>query len=435
MNRQFKIPNIETFNDSAITTSRKFWQEDSIWEKINEYPRHIRENLLNLKQACHLFFSNKLINSILKEFSFTETFLKKFCYFLTKEENLEESLVKSRWIESKVGFDWLKCKIKKFFSSEITPYFSNFHYFRVLKYQINCGRYRKYGINDIHELAEISLKGIDDKNKYHLNLKGKSGLFRAKQYCKNFYKKHKNAPLISDLGSKLFSTAINLGYWKKFEIYSWGDLLWESLGSKITSFKYVSSRGGLEFAKTKIKQYFDDYGKPPSIKLKGFNSFYGTINGGYWKYYGYSHWNELIKEICDIYPRKQKSWDGPKGLLRAKTIFENYYSQHQCLPTCAKLPAISGYCSKRGWKDVGIDSWNDLLQYVFGKINVVYRKWATQDGLKIVVEKTKELKKELKRKLKLSDFKPIPVAKCFYRKYWSKFGILKLADLEQLALC
>jgi len=118
---------------------------------------------------------------------------------------------------------------------------------------------------------------------------------------------------------------------------------------------------------------------------------------------------------------------GEEGLEKAIQELKDFKQKNKELPRIKDLKQI-WYMIRRGeWKNHGIITWNKLLLYVFGDVNLIINKYKGKKGLEFIKRKFKEFEHKKNRIPLANEMKGIRSA--IRRGEWLKLGIRKWNDL------
>ncbi len=401
-----------------------------IWEKIHFYPPSIQSGFEKLKETTDEYIANGYSDLIQRRCKFDEDFLRGFSHNISKTQCLEWSFAKAGGIVYKFGFEWAKLKILRNYQKHLKNPFSGNGFFYFLRRDCKKGILKEYGVSCWKDLLEISLKNHTYYQRDRQSFSGQKGLQRAKAYLQKQYEKNGKIPLGDDNGCKLIAKAIRRNIWAEFGITTWGDLIYETFGFIKGTQNLWKGGGGLERALFWIKKFYDENGTLPSGKN---SDYYYIINqlasSKFWKKYGISNWDDLTIKACGLVSNKKKSknWAGIEGLETARNELIKYFDVHQKLPVSSKFSSINQAIRKGYWKEQKINSWNDLLRDLFGRVNGFNEIWMGQKGLE---RARKELKSYFNTHQKLPISPMFSTISWAARKgYWKEQNIESWNDL------
>jgi len=241
---------------------------------------------------------------------------------------------------------------------------------------IQKGEWKEFGIETWNDLLRLVFGEIYiETNKYI----GKEGLDRAKQVLMDFKQANKKLPIINSKGMGGLVNAILRGEWKEFGISSWNDLLYATFGVINKEKNKYIGKEGLDRAIQVLKEFKRINGIKPKSNSKGINGIYNNARNGTWKEFGIESWNDLLRLVFGEIHIELGKYVGKKGLDRAIREMLEYREKNGKKPT-SKTDGFKGIydnAARRGqWKQFGINSWNDLIKYVFG--DVKNRFWKDQ---------------------------------------------------------
>jgi len=293
------------------------------------------------------------------------------------------------------------------------------------------GEWKEFGIDSWDELL-ITVFGKSNLKKYEYS--GREGLERAIKRLRDFKEKNNKKPTSRDRGMFVIYNVIGKGEWKDFNIDSWNDLLMHTFGEIHCEINKYKGKEGLERAVQELKNYKNKNGRKPSQHKKGMGGISHAIQRGEWKEFGIDTWNDLLFSIFgEIYYEKNKH-QGKRGLENAIQKLKDFEKNHKRIPKLRDegMRTISSAITRGMWRDFGINTWNDLLNRVFGEINKDINKYSGAKGYELAVQELKEFKKKY-NKLPTSRSKGITsIYTVIRRGEWKKFGITSWNDLLYL---
>lgn len=261
---------------------------------------------------------------------------------------------------------------------------------------ISRSMWKEFGIFTWNDLLDKVLGEINkDINKYS----GKNGLEIAIQELKDFKKKYKKLPTSNSKGITSIYTAVQRGEWEKFGITTWNDLLNSIFNAIYFEIDKYKGKTGLERAIKEMKTYHNKNNKKPTSNTIGFSGIYKFIQKGEWKKFGITSWNDLLKRVFgEIYVEKNK-YIGEEGLERAVYEFKEFERKNNKIPILkdSGMSGIENAILRGEWTEYGITSWNELLKFVFGKINKEKNKYQGKVGLDKAIKFLKDFKKKFGR--------------------------------------
>ena len=262
--------------------------------------------------------------------------------------------------------------------------------------------------------------------------KGGGGLNRALSWIKEYYNEYGKLP---DKNSDYYYTINQLAsnkFWKDYGISNWDDLTLEACGITDSKKKRRSWTGkeGLKRAKIDLTKYFEVHQKLPVASK--FSPIQQAIRKGYWKEQNIESWNDLLRDIFGRVNGVNEIWMGQKGLEKARKELKIFFNTHQKLPISPMFSTINWAARKGYWKEQNIESWNDLLRDIFGKVNRPYVTWKGNTGL----NRAKKFLIEYKNKHNKYPEESIgnrfmDIKRALSKKYWIHLGIFTWKDLIQ----
>lgn len=243
---------------------------------------------------------------------------------------------------------------------------------------INSGK-----IGEIHELFQIhekfwnifwrNLSLTEDLEASFVAAKGfmmNFGLDWCLYKIQSYYLKNHLLPSCSDNIFASIYYYTNKGVFKLHEISDWYALRHEALKNIISipkELQKISSIEGFERAKHFISNFYKNNGRLPTIADDPqVRLIRKTIQRKKWGCFGVESWADLLYEIFQK-PLSKSCWKGKKGLERAKVELWRFLKDHGIKPKYYSQINVnlSDAFRERYWKEFGINSWQDLLEWTF----------------------------------------------------------------------
>jgi len=244
---------------------------------------------------------------------------------------------------------------------------------------IGRGEWKEQGINTWNDLLRTIFGEINNEMyKYH----GNKGFERAIRELKHYKKINGKKPTINIKEMRGICTAIYREEWKEKGVNSWNDLLKVTFGEVNREIKNFGGKKGLANMTRKLKEFKKEFGKLPTSKeIQGYR---GPIARGEWKEQGINSWNDLLKVTFGEINREWKKYSGIEGLLSVIRELKEFKKINGKMPTLRNNGTGIYYAIYGGeWKEQGINTWNDLLKFVFGETNRECRREEEAKNLKI----------------------------------------------------
>jgi hypothetical protein len=237
-----------------------------------------------------------------------------------------------------------------------------------------------YGIQTWNDLL---FEVFGEVNSFRGKYMGKKGLQRAKVEFQSYFKKTHQKPTKTCGKFHGIITAINRKEWVPFGIVTWNDLLMEVFGEvNIELFRYIGELG-LQQAKHDLETIHGKYGRLPITTDPEVSGILKALQRNEWKSLGIQAWNELLIETFGEINTERNKYYGLEGLNCAKTKLKSFYKKYHRLPTANERGIRTIYkTARRGiWIPYGIQTWNDLLLDIFGRINLQRNEYCGKEGL------------------------------------------------------
>ncbi|MHA1360285.1 MAG: hypothetical protein ACTSRC_19360 [Candidatus Helarchaeota archaeon] len=150
--------------------------------------------------------------------------------------------------------------------------------------------------------------------------------------------------------------------------------------------------------------------------------------------YGISTWNDLLRFTFGEINREQNKYVGKEGLERAINELKEFKTKNNRLPKKKdkEMNGIVDAIRRYQWLAFGIKTWNDLLVFVFNKVN---KNWNGNNQMnptyipriQIAIN---ELKRENKRISKTAIAKKAKISRNTIRRYPELLRIINEASAK-----
>jgi hypothetical protein len=183
---------------------------------------------------------------------------------------------------------------------------------------------------------------------------------------------------------------------------------------------------GLEYASAQIKIIYKKTGRIPRTRDEGMRSISAAVQDDYWKEYGIVPWNDFIKYcLGEDYYNLEKKREFDLAVATLKELNEKI--QQLPISTSEETRWIDHKAKNGAWKEFGINSWNELLIHIFGKVNYLRKKYFGKEGLKTAKIEILEFFEKHGRRPKIVEF--AGVRRIISGGKWKDFGISSWYDL------
>ncbi len=294
----------------------------------------------------------------------------------------------------------------------------------------SSGYYREYGVNCWNDLLIYVFGRVNLRRGIWVGL---DGLDRAKKELTKFYEEHGKKPIQLDKGMGGIGTTCYKGKWKEFGINSWNDLLFQTFGSNNLDYRIWVGLDGLDRAKEYLIQFSTENGRLPTSDDKKMRGIYQACYKGKWKEFGINNWTDLKFQTFGKKNPLFRIWVGLDGLDRAKEYLIQFSTENGRKPKTKDkgMGGIKNTCLKGKWGEYGINSWNDLLREVFGKVNNEFNIYRGKKGLVHAKEQLTQFYTENGRKPKTKDKGMGGISQACHKGKWKEFGINSWTDLKK----
>lgn len=259
---------------------------------------------------------------------------------------------------------------------------------------------------------------------------GKLGLDFAMAKLKIYHFKTKKIPSTTNKGMGDVINAVFKGYWQKYGINSWNDLLVYVFGKKkLKECEELRRRQKFDIAILKLEKFFQKYQRLPKFEDKEVRDIINIIRTGLWKQYGINSWNDMLSEVFNDFNFESRKYVSSDGYEKAVKELRDYYKKEGSLPIYDDFVGITCAIRKGYWKELGIYTWNDLLTKIFGEINFINNKYKDNEGFKLAVKVLKEFEKINGRRPNNKDKGISGIKSAINRGEWRSKGINTWKDM------
>ena len=286
-------------------------------------------------------------------------------------------------------------------------------------------------IDNWDDLLYLAYKNLDI---YPFKYMGKEGLECAIRELKDFRRRNKRLPIITDMPD-IFKM-IRFNRWIEFGIENWNNLLQMVFGETNREHNKWLGEKGIQCA---IKRILDFKARnkqmPCANEVKDIR---GAIRHNYWVSFGIKKWSDLIKYIY----KENKEEDlptkylyiGKQGLKFAVGKLKEFEKKYNRKPKYEDkaMRGVINAIERGEWVSTGINNWNNLLLYVFGEVNAPKNKYKGKKGLETAIRILKDFEKKNKKIPRSKDKGMLGIAKAMKRGEWINQGLTEWNDLLQL---
>ena len=277
--------------------------------------------------------------------------------------------------------------------------------------------WKEFGIESWNDLLKhCGMEPTFESGKW----RGEEGLAKAKELIIQYYEQYGKIPIKTSFPSGI-AAATHRGYWKKYGIKSWNDLLrYCGLEPTYEHGKWVGKKG-VKRARKIILQMFKTTGNVPTYNdVSG--GIHNHITAGNWEKYGVFSWNDLLR-YCNLEPHNiWGKWVGKEGLERAKKEVLLKNKELGKVPTRNDVSGgIEGAALDGQWVEFGVNNWNDLLRFSNLEPSHVIGTWVGKEGLERAKQALMEIY-QFEGKTPTRGEVTSGIQKAIERREWKDFG-------------
>jgi hypothetical protein len=286
-----------------------------------------------------------------------------------------------------------------------------------------------------HNIKRVAWEIISGKNiiqilKNHIRYNETLGLDLAILELKNYQANTKKIPLTTDKNMGALVNAVYKGYWKKSGIISWRDLI-EHVFSKeqIKEWEEINRKELFDQAIIKLKNFFQKEKRLPKFSDNEVRDVINSIRTGLWIKYGINSWNDMLSHVFNNINSESKKYVGSDGLKIAIDELKEYHKQEGKLPVYDGFIGITTAIRRGYWKALGIETWNELLNQIFGEVNFINNKYKGDEGFKLAIQVLKDFEKKNRRRPNNKDKGIGGIRHAILRGEWRDKGINTWKDI------
>ncbi|MFW9971019.1 MAG: hypothetical protein ACFFDF_12565, partial [Candidatus Odinarchaeota archaeon] len=265
------------------------------------------------------------------------------------------------------------------------------NYYCIFNQDPNFMRKLSWGISEYENILDALF--------YANGWKGLIGLELSKVKLKEFQDKHKRLPTQREFEIISNKNIHKKKYWTRLGINTWNDLLLATFGKVNIDYNRYSGEEGLKNAREVLIKFHKCNKILPTARYKETLCYANIIARGVWSDLGINTWNDLLKKTFGKINKPNRIYKGEHGLERAKSELLQFFKTHKRKPTSEEnsVSSILVAIKRDYWNKFGIASWNDLLHFVFGSVNVENRIWNGKNGLENAIKKLRDYFKQTRQ--------------------------------------
>lgn len=157
------------------------------------------------------------------------------------------------------------------------------------------GKWKEYGVSTWNHLLMEAIGEINHNRDIYT---GVQGFERAKAELLTFYNKYQRIPKSDEKELMGIKKAVTRGEWADLGFHRWTDLQDKIFGKRPirTDAKYYGKKG-LNLAKQKLRELYEQNGKIPRTTDPRINTIYIYLRTGAWHQFGIYEWVDLCQQV------------------------------------------------------------------------------------------------------------------------------------------
>jgi hypothetical protein len=331
-----------------------------------------------------------------------------------------------------------KLKFPQFYSKELLDIFNK--YMKAV-YEYLEGNYltevtKKYktSVRITQRVAQELITGISMEKilRSIIRNKGKLGLELAASELKIYFHENQKLPICNDDSMIIIRNAIlTYKYWSKFNVKCWNDMLEYAYGEELVKeLKRLEEQEKFNKVISELEDFYNKNGRLPLYEDKELKWIAGSVSRGAWIIFGIKTWNDLLKYVFGIVNLEHNLYKGIEGFNKAVKELKDFYNKTKKLPTIKECATIAGAVHRGVWVEFDIHKWNDMMTYVFGKVNLnIENDFSRKDSLEIAQRQLREFRDKNGRLPTAKDGKIHSIWRAAKRGVWKDLGIETWNDL------
>ena len=368
-----------------------------------------------------------MIKVTASKYKVTITVIRRIVRDILDRNSMEELLRSIVGNQGQLGLDLAVADLKIFyFENKRIPKTKENGMITIRNSILSNKHWRKFGIKSWDDLLNYAFG--EEQVKLWNEAKEKRRFEKAVNELKKFQAQLDRLPIYSDPEIYWISSSITRGIWKKYSIDTWNDMLNMVFDEiNIDQNKYCGEEG-FKIAINELLEFYQKSGKKPTANE--FDTLKNAIYRGEWKNYGINKWNDMLLYVFgDVNLDLQNDYSGEESFARVQNKLRKFQKANGRIPksTDIEVISISSAIARGVFKDMGILTWNDLLNYTYGKINKEPNKYKGRRGLDRAIKELKEFKIKHGKKPTTKDMDTF--YKIIRKGKWKEFGINSWNDL------
>ena len=401
-----------------------------------KHPEFYSKDLLeifykNIHAAIDYLEGNNLTDTN-KNYNISMTTTKRVAHALITGESMEKILRSLIGNKGQIGLELAVAEAKSYYSENKKIPICNEECMITIRNAILSNKYwNEFNVkswNDflVYTFGENQVKEWKEAEDLEKFNKGISEL-------EEFYNQNKRLPLYNDDAVKWIASSVTAGIWIKYGVTTWNDLLMRIFGEVNLEHNLYNGVEGFNKAVNELLDFYDKNAKLPTIKECP--AIAGAVYRGVWIKYGITKWNDImIYTFGEVNLNIENDFSEKDSLEKAQKQLRDFKDKNGRYPTVkdGKMSSIWKAAKRGVWKDLGIESWNDLFKITFGIKAIERNIYIGKKGLERAIKEIRVYKKETGKNPSLPEMDAI--YRVIKKGEWGKYGIVCWNDILQAAI-
>jgi len=345
------------------------WNDPKLWEIVDlvHFPDWFEELVDQTRNDVEVFYNNGLNNNSVEEINQSPRTLRRLAGYLSNRMNIKEALFKANGWKGSIGFAYALYHMKFYFDeNDIYPLSNSNSKFDQIRKGAEKGYWTGFNIGSWNDLMMFV---FNDRNDVKYAIDG--GLGKAITQMKQFQEKNNRLPTSKELVS--VNNAVCRGLFEEDGISTWNELMLYVFDDVNVAKGLYEGIEGFERAKNTMLEFNREYNELPIISHSDMVGISNAISRGNFKQFNINRWNDMMRSVFGEVNVNTRKYIGKKGLEIAKYELKEFRKRTGDLPSYKNKEFVSiiNAAHNKRWEKFGINSFNDLLMYVFEEVNRV----------------------------------------------------------------
>ena len=407
------------------------WENKGIW-KIDEDDCNttiLKQFILELKPQIIEFVREGFSRKTSEKFNRDFNFMRKLAFGIAKFEDIQKALFYANNWRGLIGLELAKIKIILFQKNHKRLPLTTDEEISGVVGGIWRGTWKKFGINLWNDILIYTFG--EEKLKEWEELKRKQKFDQTVVKMQKFIQKHQRLPKSKDEAFIKIHRRISSGFWSKYGINKWNDMLLNVFGEVNFDFGKHHRPNAFNSAIGELQEYYKKERKLPI--QEDFYGILGVIRSGHWREKRIHTWNDLLLQVFGEVHKNEWDYSDKDIFKKVQKKLIEFKEKHGRMPKIKNkgMFKINHIIKKGLLKGKEINTWSELLIATFNKANRERYKYIGYKGLQKAIEELRDFYERRGKVATTLDKGGIYGA--LRRGEWIDYQIEKWEDLINLA--